>query len=538
MTVEALWAPLLIGALTMSLGWGVRGNFGHESGAALPGALGAMAVVLVSQRPDWIERVHLIGLAAALGWSIGGSMSYMQVVGYTHSGRASSVLYGFANLFAIGFLWAFPGGLGMALAASLPAEQLTQFLTPVGAALVGWTLQEALTDRFSKTPSNRRHESRLYWRDSDWLEALTAGAAFALTALFRGGFDPATSFLTHLAVGWFGGFLLLAVALKLRMTPPRGDNWAGCIGLCAGAALYCVRQPGWMTDALASGLLCAFIGGIGYALAQCLKLIWIRTGAQANWHSAMEQKQGAFFGMGAAVGALFLAGRAPDRLGETLPLGADMFALLFLLAALMYVNHRKAAGSWVQQIETLPERMFGLPVVGWLRGSRGWFGWFELLYLLIAALIGVLVWSHRQSGLPFIPPSALGRGQALCILFMWWIVLFNFERALPRFAPGRLMTEGAIALNALVCTALIALLPSETASVSALSSTAEPLTLRFFSAVVGYGLLGAVGVALLGWGCARALFGAEPAPGAGLHIRFGPDRNASIDKPSAGKDHP
>ena len=134
MTLEAIWPALLLGALTLSLGWGVRGNFGHESGAALPGALAAMALVLASGRPDWMERIHLIALAAALGWSIGGSMSYMQVVGYTHSGHTPTVLYGFANLFAIGFLWAFPGGIGFGLAASLPAEQLTLFLAPIGAA--------------------------------------------------------------------------------------------------------------------------------------------------------------------------------------------------------------------------------------------------------------------------------------------------------------------------------------------------------------------------------------------------------------------
>lgn len=534
MTLEAIWPALLLGALTLSLGWGVRGNFGHESGAALPGALAAMALVLASGRPDWMERIHLIALAAALGWSIGGSMSYMQVVGYTHSGHTPTVLYGFANLFAIGFLWAFPGGIGFGLAASLPAEQLTLFLAPIGAALVGWTLQEALVDRFVKTPSNRRHESPLYWRDSDWLEALTAAAAFGLTALFRGGFDIATSFLTHLAVGWFGGFLLLAIALNWRMTPPRGDNWAGCVGICAGAAVFCLRES--MTDILAAALIAALIGGVGFAFAQILKLIWIRTGLNANWHSGMEQKQGAFFGLGLAAAMLFLAERAPSRLGEELPLGAHLFALAFLLAALLYVNHRKAAGSWVQQIDSLPERMFGLPVVGWLRASRGWFGWFELLYLCVAAVVLCLTWAHEKIGLPLVPSSAMGRGQALCLLFMFWIAVFNFERALPSFAPGRLMTEGTIALNALVCAALTALLPIFIPERTL--SGAVDLPSAFFGFALGYGILAAAGVTALGWAVSRALFGKQHVPGAGLHIRFGPDRNANAEKPKRGANHP
>jgi len=39
---------ILLCALSLSLGWGIRGNFGHEVGAMIPGALAAMAAVLMS----------------------------------------------------------------------------------------------------------------------------------------------------------------------------------------------------------------------------------------------------------------------------------------------------------------------------------------------------------------------------------------------------------------------------------------------------------------------------------------------------------
>ena len=124
---EIPWQMVLLCGLSLSLGWGIRGNFGHEYGAAIPGALAAMAVVLMSGRPDWWHRIHYFAMFGALGWSLGGSMSYMQVVAYTHSGRSTSVLYGFANLFVIGFLWAALGGAGTAIPTFLSREQLTLF---------------------------------------------------------------------------------------------------------------------------------------------------------------------------------------------------------------------------------------------------------------------------------------------------------------------------------------------------------------------------------------------------------------------------
>ena len=111
--LRALASPFCLAtALSLSLGWGIRGNFGHEYGAMIPGALAALAVCLMSGRPDWHARAAEFALLGVLGWSFGGSISYMQVVAYTHSGHSQSVLYGFACLFVIGFLWAAPGGAG------------------------------------------------------------------------------------------------------------------------------------------------------------------------------------------------------------------------------------------------------------------------------------------------------------------------------------------------------------------------------------------------------------------------------------------
>src|SRR5438128_11626730 len=119
-------ALFILTALSLSIGWGIRGNFGHEYGAMIPGALAAMAAVLLSGREYWWRRIAYFAFFGALGWSFGGSMSYMQVIAYTHSGHSGSVFYGFACLFVIGFLSAAMGGAGTALPALLDRDRLAE----------------------------------------------------------------------------------------------------------------------------------------------------------------------------------------------------------------------------------------------------------------------------------------------------------------------------------------------------------------------------------------------------------------------------
>src|SRR5271166_2220566 len=106
----SLLRTVVLCALSLSLGWGIRGNFGHAHGAMIPGALATLAAVLMSGREDWWRRSAFFAMFGALGWAFGGRMSYMQVIAYTHSGHAPSQLYGFACLCVIGFLWAALGG--------------------------------------------------------------------------------------------------------------------------------------------------------------------------------------------------------------------------------------------------------------------------------------------------------------------------------------------------------------------------------------------------------------------------------------------
>jgi hypothetical protein len=100
----------LLVAIAFGTAWAVRGKFGHEQGAAWAGGIGALAFLLVAKRQDWYDRVFQIMLASAIGWGIGGVISYGMVVGYGRGSDFINVYYGISMLFVIGALYGVLGG--------------------------------------------------------------------------------------------------------------------------------------------------------------------------------------------------------------------------------------------------------------------------------------------------------------------------------------------------------------------------------------------------------------------------------------------
>ena len=108
---------ILIVAMSLATAWAIRGQFGHEQGAAWAGAVGGLALVLVSKRKDWYDKMVLVALASAVGWGAGGMISYGMVVGYGRADNFINVFYGLGMLFVIGALFGLLGGglVGMVL---------------------------------------------------------------------------------------------------------------------------------------------------------------------------------------------------------------------------------------------------------------------------------------------------------------------------------------------------------------------------------------------------------------------------------------
>jgi len=101
---------LLLVAMSLGTAWAIRGQFGHEHGAAWAGALGSLSVLLVSKRKDWLAKALYATLAGALGWGLGGIMSYGLVVGYGRADDFGNAWYGLEMLLVIGGLYGFMGG--------------------------------------------------------------------------------------------------------------------------------------------------------------------------------------------------------------------------------------------------------------------------------------------------------------------------------------------------------------------------------------------------------------------------------------------
>lgn len=487
---------LYLAALSLSLGWGVRGNWGHEFGAMIPGALAAMAACLLTGREDWRRRVAYFAFFGALGWSFGGSMSYGIVLGYTHSASWPSVLYGFACLFVIGFLWGAIGGAGTALPAFLDRERLTELFYPLGAVFLAWTVQ------FLAFEGGWLTEEAFNWYDTDWVAALLAVIAVVTLGLIRGRFCFGSNLILCMAAGWWLAFLLLVVGLEIRMTPPRGDNWAGCLGMTLALLAFLWRKG--LSPVVFAALVTAFFAGFGFSTAELIKLLGVSTGIVANWHSVMEQTFGLISGIGVAVSMIYLSKRLPAVPDEPpIRYWTEIFSLGFVLLVIPFLNIRKNVESVWLPNHVIPVEMFGLSAAGW----------FNLAYLIIAGTVTALIIRHQKHPLSVVPATWLGKGQALFLVFLWWIVIGNLSRYLP-FEPGRLITEGVIHVNACLCTLLVLTWPMEMEFVPQKKFPRFGLV-NFMAIVVGFAVcLGAV------WGQAWSTMQVLKEPTWGYHYRF------------------
>lgn len=629
-------------ALALSIGWGIRGNFGHEYGAMIPGALAAIAACLVSGRGDWRERVAYFGLFGALGWGFGGSISYMQVIAYTHSGHFPSQVYGFLGLFLIGYLWGAMGGAGTAFPAVANRDRMTEIIKPLIWILIAWTIQWRFEEWLQQWESSfdatwKRQEAALYWLDADWFAALTALAAMCLydlagrwrgipllgalmasgalagwivqgilelTGLSRvitwlvvwpqghvptitrmaaeqgkdpeaalgamlynwpnflmnqpwmagmlagavigaviyfrrwGRFASGASLFVHMSAGWLLSFLLLPVLLGfggagLRLTPPRSDDWAGILGVCI-ATMWWLRKNQLLPVVYAMTIT-GTIGGLGFAGAAWLKLMLVAMGNKnlvdpataeawnhwqsANWHSFLEQSYGFINGIGIALALGLLArrtGAAPP--GRVARPWTEIFAVGWVLFGVGWINIQKNLRVWVEEAQVVPGTMKA-PLFGAI--ELGATVWFALGFWAIALAVIYLMFRHKREPLAMLPHTAVGKGQLFFLVFLWAVVIANFERALPGFEQGRLLTEWVIIINAAIASVLVLTLPR------LVDAKVPELGLLDYGpsfARVRLGLAAAlvvVGV-VFPWTIA-ARYQGKPAGHAGQHTRFGDD---------------
>ncbi|MEX2513923.1 MAG: photosystem II biosynthesis protein [Cyclobacteriaceae bacterium] len=109
---------MIIAGMTLGTAWAIRGQFGHEQGAAWAGGIGSLCIILLAKKKAWYNKAMKAAFAGAIGWGLGGMMSYGAVVGYGRGVDFVNVYYGLCMLFIIGGLYGLIGGgmFGLVLA--------------------------------------------------------------------------------------------------------------------------------------------------------------------------------------------------------------------------------------------------------------------------------------------------------------------------------------------------------------------------------------------------------------------------------------
>lgn len=443
---------IVLAGLAMSVGWGIRGDYGHEAGAMIPGALLGLAICVASGREDWRRRATIMGMCGAIGWAFGGQMSYGRVIGYTAASSLLDVVYGYASLFIIGGLWAGIGSAILAMSVTQPASHLERFARPLVAlgtvwvilALTGWT------DRLAE---------RWYLNDTDWVGASSALLIAGVCALLFPSDRRACALIAVLAGGWWAGYLILVGVLGLHMTPPRSDNWAGCVGLFIALLAYLWHRKD--RAALTFAMYGLLIGGIGFVLGDLANMLgraqWGPIGRYEalqglDYWKWMEQLFGLIMGLG--VGAAFLTG-VRERLS---PSAEDSrmrrlrpVALVLLLLVMTWSNFSKNVVNWAKR-DHIPPDLLGI-------GST-W--WFLIIGALLSATVVVAIVRHYGRHLALSPKSAFGRGQLLFLLILWVSVIAALTQALPGMSSkGTFLVHVSFWITAGVCSLIVVMVRKE-----------------------------------------------------------------------------
>ncbi len=261
-------------ALAGGLGWGIRGQFGHETGAMMAGLLVSLVLVmrLGSELTPW-SAIRAVAMGTvAMGY--GGSETYGQTLGLTHDpellGNSAALRWGLLGLAIKGGIWIgfFGLFLGMGLGGvRYRGREILALL--VSLPLLQWAGVQLLNEPFD--PANKVLPE-VYFSDS-WK------------------WEPDAELKPRREI--WGGLLLALVVSTL---------WAGW----------------WRKDVLARRLAGwgMFGGALGFPVGQCFQAyhawhparfhggIWDQLGPCMNWWNWMETAFGCILGAVLAYGLI------------------------------------------------------------------------------------------------------------------------------------------------------------------------------------------------------------------------------------------
>ncbi len=269
---RSLWSVMMYATMAGGMAWGIRGQYGHETGAMIAGLLVSLALtLLLCPTINALSAARAVALCT-IAMGFGGSMTYGQTVGLTHD----APLIG--NYAALGW-----GMLGLAIKGGLWIGFAGLFL---GIGLSGV----------------RYRSLEMLWLMLGAILAFVAGVVY-----FNEPFDPVNR---RLPLIYFSDDWYWEPEGKLI---PRREVWGGYVVALACLTTYC----GWIKrDTLAprmAGWGCLG-GAIGFPLGQSLQSFhawhhtwfaskWLRdVDSVINWWNFMETTFGAVMGAALACG--------------------------------------------------------------------------------------------------------------------------------------------------------------------------------------------------------------------------------------------
>ncbi len=356
-TASSRWQAVLFPALAGAMGWGIRGQYGHETGAMIAGLLVSLTLALLWLRAAPSGAVSRAVAFGTLAMGLGGSMTYGQTIGLTQNppliGQWAALGWGMLGLAVKGGAWI--GFAGAALGLGLGGRRLR--LLELVLLMAGLGLLCALGIQLLNEPFDpaRRALPRVYF-SADWR------------------WYPDAADLQPRREVW-------------------GSLWLALLGLLAW--LHWVRRDPLAVRLAGWGILG---GALGFPLGQGLQAlhawnpdwfqggVWTWLAPRLNWWNWMETTFGAV--MGAALGLglwrnRYQLGAAAAETAPVLPLAAE--------AALLGLHVVLLTGSELVVLPVLERAYdFGLVMAAlpWLAVTGGrfspWLVWGPVTLLPIA----------------------------------------------------------------------------------------------------------------------------------------------------------
>ncbi len=336
------WQPVVFAAMAGGMAWGIRGQYGHETGAMIAGLLVSLTLVIL-----FCPKFSLINAVRAVAWctvgmGLGGSMTYGQTVGLTHDapliGHWGALGWGMLGLSIKGAIWiGFAGAfLGMGLGGK-----------------------------------------RYRYLELLILMLCVIGAFFLGSYLLNSPFDPENKMLPKI---YFSDHWHWEPGSELK---PRPECWGGLLFALVLIILYTAL---WRKDSLAPRMaLWGILGGaIGFPLGQSLQAFhawnseifdqgfWTNLDPHINWWNMMETTYGATMGALLGLGLWLNQNRiqqAADSEKNYMPLPAEWILLAVHLVMLVLVEFM--AIGWVDMFYDLGLIMGIIPIMA-IAGGRWW----------------------------------------------------------------------------------------------------------------------------------------------------------------------